>query len=295
MIGIFFGRGGLFVAATLSAVASAAAASTNDTCPFEVGDTLSPLTGTDLSRILLELPLKKDVFETSAEFNSRKTAVLKEFIDAPAVALTYGDPNYPDQSFSTARYDADLERIFYNQYFISNGYDDAGTALKNTGTIGQYDFDAYIAFDLSLTEQVVGTYSGGNALGASVTVSEVLRRTISIAQLTPSRELGDPYFNDLFMADMPKSVSNTMAPSEVLGFEMPIDVAKEEFSQLQTAVAFQLEEPYLVHNENYIRPVITNPEDRTIQSTVLLGNIYCAAVLNSNNVVLDVARVKTYD
>ncbi|WP_147298847.1 hypothetical protein [Rhodosalinus sediminis] len=295
MIGVLWGRSSLVVASVFATVASAAAETANNSCPFEVGDLLSPLTGSDLDAVLSSVPLEKGDFETTQEFESRRQSALKDFIDAPVVAFTHGDPKYPDQDFTTARYDADLERVLYNRYFISNGYGDAGTALQNTEVIGQYDFYEYISFDLILEEEVVGTYAGGNALGASVEVKEIVRRTISVAQLTPSRGSGGPYFQGLISADMPHWSGDGLEPDEVLAFDLPLDVAKDEYHSLKTVVAFSLEEPYLAYNEHYIGPIITTPLDRTILSTVMIGNIYCAAVLDSKNTVLDVAAVANYD
>jgi hypothetical protein len=113
--------------------------------------------------------------------------------------------------------------------------------------------------------------------------------------LAPTRDFGDPYFHGLISADMPSILGDGLEPGEALAFDLPISRAKEEYPTLRTAVAFQLHEPYLIYNEHHIRPVIQNPEDRTIKSIVMIGNIYCAAVLNGKNTVLDVAAVVNYD
>jgi hypothetical protein len=275
------------IAALSLGLANAAAAD----CPLQVGEVGSFMTGAELANILAELPQNKGDFETSESFEARRLGVLAPLLNTPLYVLTDYDKSFPNNSPNTVRYDADNQRVLYGDYFFSNDYDPVPYALRDRGLIQKYS-DAYISFNLNKDENILRTYDGSNAFGASTTITEVQWDILSVSQLAPRRERSyNPVFEADINAQMPSVLGEGMEEESVMSFDMPIAEATDSFYDIRPAVVFVLDYPYVVFDEEYLEPVNVYPVERNINSTVLVAEILCGLVVGEDGTVLDTAAL----
>jgi len=262
-------------------------------CPFEVGQTISPMTVEAIRGYISQVPIQKDTFETSAQFEDRRLLSLQSIVESPVTSFTHVDDKFIDDESNTIRYDADEQRVLFTDYFFSNEFDPAQDILRSSGLIDRYS-EAYISFNIHVQDTVLRTYLGGNALGASIEVTEIRRDFLSIAQLAPNRERSyHPIFQTEVVAEMPSVMGSGMEEEDVMTFDFPLEVAKEDFFDLRPVISFKLQSPFMLYGEDYIQPVARYPVERNFYANVLIGDILCGGIVNGNGLVLDVVNVAT--
>lgn len=260
-------------------------------CPVSVGDVADVMTGEELAAIVAGVPRSPDTFETTEDFQQRRMAALQPLLQGPVFALSVGDEAFPEGDATTIRYDANNQRVLYNDYFFSNSVDVSEEALRDNGLIDRYS-ESLIGFNIQFDEMILREYDAGNALGASITVTEVQWDILAVAQISPSRERSyDPVFITDLTGQLRDFSGDAMRDDEVMAFGMPIEFARESFFDIRPVIVFELCEPYILFDEGYIPPVRAYPIERNISASVLMAEILCGLIVSSDGTILDVANV----
>lgn len=208
--------------------------------------------------------LRRDEFETSAQFQARQQAAIGGTI-GPLIISKAVDPQY-------IKYDADTQQFTVQTYLFDNANMDynvlGNPKLIAPGTIG--NVDAVI----SETETPADSYEATNSYGAKATIMKLNRVTKGVWE----RPWGS-MLNDLFATGTKGStlVALTLAP----------DRARLIKPQLRIAFLVVPQAPYVVRGVGTVgRTTVTRPIEITNDLTVLVADIQCAFLTDATNKVL---------
>lgn len=260
-------------------------ASADDACTLRVGD---KLVMDDLNVVLSEVAsqaIEKDEFETTEEFEQRK---------AEALAAT---PRYFVLATSAdqgqAVYDADKGAWFFTEYFPSNGSFTFVDELPfDRGVIEFRARDSAEALVVRSSDTLVSSYSATNAMGGSTTVGEWQHERVFVVEVTTKPVNGDRYGPNLFeyfdSVNLPNELSSGTRMHSAMKVEMPREIARSLKGKFGFAVAGVTVPPGYVEGPHFIKPTFDLPNERVIETKILLADIHCGAVFGPDQVVLAV-------
>jgi len=256
-------------------------------CPLRLGEVVEITPPEKIAEIISRAPSERDTFETTEAFEARRSEALLAITRDTVVSFTGRDHKFPNGEPSTIKYDPDQQKVYYTDYFFSNSYDPSVDAYRESGQIDTYS-NAVVSIPLQTVDTVLGTYAGGNSLGASVEVVEIKRNILTISQGAPGRERS---YSAVFTTDEKALMPGRKDASDVMSFSLPTESAREEYFNLKPVIAFRLEEPFLLRHKGYIGPVMAHPVERNIFANVLVGEIFCGGIVDSKGQVLDIAKI----
>jgi len=272
-----------------------------DQCPFVVGESFEAISKSNFSELINSFPKEKSQFETTEKFKERQKTHLESSIPQLAILATEMDR---DQLL----YNADEEYFYYDDFLLSNGrYTPDGDLIAELFNLeSRFDYMDlqginHIVFN-SRTE--TGSYEASNAMGASVTVTEVLYSNVTIygdhvldgdtMQLV--KRDGDyvkvqKYYGyepvvtleaENFFGDMENG------PYHVLPYK--INNAEKFFNGVQTYTAVDMRSPVILSETEKIPATINVPEERTISNVVIKADIVCSSLVDHQGKVAQILK-----
>lgn len=268
-----------------------------DACDLVSGDKLFL---DDLDAVIGGLPggvFEKDPFETNAEFEARKKAAFISLEKKTVVLASSVDQE-------NAIYDAEAGAWFLTRYFPSNAsFDFVAEAIFKAGLIEHIGFNIGAPFDdekdrvesimLRSADEIVDDYYASNALGATIAVKKWHHSRVAIA------EIGDvadkprtKYKNgtELFAFEHRVQVENTLGSGthlqSALRVDMPRDKARAMNGKIGFAIVADLQAPVRVDGQYYIEPKFDRPNERTVDTVVLIADIRCGIAFGPDLSVL---------
>jgi hypothetical protein len=259
----------------LTLVATPAAA---QECQSYTGQTVAPTTiDAALARYSTMTP--RGEFESTTEFEARRARASGGsgplIIGKVPDPLEYGDRSGRGDNF---RYDADRQVMrvvayaFDNMNFDHNDIWGYGGPLYSAG-----DYTSRFSnVDVVITqiERVTGSFRGSNAFGVSRQIARI-NRTMSVIYDRPLQGLGSGLFPNL-------------DTDQVVG-EIPMNPTEARALKSTMTVAFVVvpREPFVVSaTDGPSSATINNPQEVTVLTRVLFGDIQCALVLDPRGRVL---------
>lgn len=207
---------------------------------------------------------KKGEFETTADFNARKSSALSTKLS--------GNAGIEDTLAFVVPVGSGATHLGNGMKFIFNA-DTSEVRLyalpkpASLNGIGGPDYKAHSTrivgldlFELDSNLDSKGTYQGSNAYGATVTVKEFARKIVGLASpLIPFLTFRRSY--------------NYLVVPPAARFNLDAARAERELSNLKALILFKLEAPYLVYDFNYVKPTRDNPIDSSTSSKYLTGSV----------------------
>lgn len=256
------------VAAVLvTAHSTTAAAQTGTGCESYLGQTVKAATFDAAVAPFAKLA-PKDEFETTAQYEARRTAALSGASSTLIIAKEPEDRKYIE-------YNADTGLLRIISYAFTNTRIDMGRAFRSANAVikpepGVWNLDVTI----SLTDKPQSTYTATNAYGAKTEVVKISRKTKAIYE-RPGNLL-----EGLFPAadKEPYVVGQIRASPEE---------ARRLKQELKLAFVVDPKQPYLVQGRHELGHVtISNPRDVTEEFAILVADIRCGLVLDRAGKVL---------
>lgn len=268
--------------ATLYLSFSASSALAANVCNASIGSTVKL---TEINKIIEATSgLTKDEFETTEQFEERVRSRFSSLFPEPIILQTAYDQG-------SAFYYADRSSWFFTEYFASNSswiFDEE--AIKESGL---QDAGPYASIILNAQDDVVGTYTAQNGLGAKAEIAQVDAKRIGVLEIARGAPISStPWKVKLF--DLPGTVTYTIkelsteTTSDALPLPMPPKEARMMKGKFKFAVQVEPVEPYVLTTEQYISPRIDMPREATVHSTFIASDIQCGIVTDQDNKVLAV-------
>jgi hypothetical protein len=211
----------------------------------------------------------KGEFETTAEYEARRSRVIGAS-GTPVVILNRSeDPKFFE-------YDADTATLRVVRYAFSNRGMDYWSAFYTANQKDKFDVSTgfNLAFVASMSEVPVGTYQASNAYGAKAEITR-LERTVK-AVFERGAKLDEALF------------PNTERPPFVVGtIKMKPDEARRIKPGLKTGFLVKPKAPFLISGRHRVgTTTIQNPYEVTESFQILIADIQCGFLLDSDNKVL---------
>lgn len=269
-------------AATIFISFAAGSALAENSCSASVGSLVKL---TDIKEVLeVTSGMAKDEFETTEQFEERVRSKFTSSFPEPIILQTAYDQG-------SAIYDADRSSWFFTKYFASNSswvFD--REAIEENGL---QDAGPYASIILEAEEDVVGTYSAQNGMGAKAEIAEVEANRVGVLEIAHGAPISTDWWKvELF--DLPETVTYTIeglsteSTSAALPLPMPPSDARMMKGNFKFSVQVEPVEPFVLRTEQYISPRIDRPREVTVRSTFIASNIHCGIVTDQNNKVLAV-------
>lgn len=140
-------------------------------------------------------------------------------------------------------------------------------------------------------DEIVGTRTAQNAMGAQIEISEVMANRVGVLEITHGAPISDSWSNPE-MFDLPETITYipegmTMEfTNSALPLPMPPDEARSMKGQFKFAVQILPVEPYLLNTEYNISATFDNPREATVHSTFIVSDIQCGIITDQDDVVL---------
>ena len=257
------------VACTLFGAIPAAATEVAD-CGRYIGTTVEARDIDDVFQPFVAIG-SKDEFETTAEYEARKSQAL-ESLTAPLIIRKR------PEDLKYIAYDADAQRLnivtyaFQNKGLNSDALFGYGAPYEGVVRKGITNFEVVIEED----EEITDTYRASNAYGAETEVSKVFRRTRGIYE-GPARANVVGLFPN---ADSRPYIAGSIS--------MDAPTARDAKGEIQLAFVVEPRAPYFLSAiyDYPINPTISNPREVKNEVSVLIGDIRCGLVLMSDGEVL---------
>ena len=217
--------------------------------------------------------LEKGEFETTAEFEARKSSMTKGISGQTLLVEVSSDPDYID-------YDADHERFKVSQYAWANivgNFHAVGALwrLSPTGSISVID-DVY-GLGILKEERATGTYDGSNAYGTTVKVTQIERTLYSLFD-----KMGQPK-HPTWKFDYTELNSTDRGGIYV---EAKRAVAPQLKTTMRFGIEFAPRDPFLVLGRQHFGPNIDRPTDIMETILVMTGAMKCLVVTDKDGRVL---------
>lgn len=241
-----------------------------NSCSNLTGQTISTTSFAEVASYFSELPIK-DEFETTASFNARRLAIFEQI---PDEFIILKEPEDLDKF----EYDADTETLKISRFSFDNSNFRAWNAVYASGLYGQLKVETIgnIQAVISQVDIVDAPYAATNGFGAQFEVLKINRSTNAIFDRPADSFLKDSLFASA--DDSPWIVGTLSVTPEEARILKPA---------LKLAFVVSPKEPYLFQGSH--RPFdisIRNPRDIVEDFTVLVADIRCGLLLDSNNLVL---------
>lgn len=253
-------------------------------CSLKAGDRVQTDQLDQLLAAVAGVALKKDEFETTAQFEQRKAA-------ASLASAEFAVDLQTDHEHAV--YDADRSAWVFHQYFPSGGtYNFDEEALAAAGLSGAGWSHSKMLRSIDVDE---GSYVAANAYGREVLVNRVLATRIGVIEIAWGQPLPSDYmaqFDTKFEMPLTLRLPMTGLPDglEVSAVEvpMPVEEARLEKGRFRFIVAGELVAPYRIEHTRYITPKIDNPRDVKVEMTYLVADIHCGIISTHEGKVLKV-------
>lgn len=210
--------------------------------------------------------IKKGEFESTADFNARKTnALTAKFLGGSRLEDTFAfvvsvtkDGSYSDEF--QYKFDPDSGKV--NLYVLpkSSEY----VPLNGVGAPdyqnNQRESKGLDQFILSSKIESQRAYRGSNAYGATVTVKEINSSSAGIA------------VNRISFLAFDRGLDY---PDPVIASQFKLENARAaaELSLLKALVVMRLSDPYVVYNFSHKKPTRSSPTDSSMQEKYLTGDV----------------------
>ena len=239
---------------------------------------------TSFEQVLAEVqavPRFKDEFETTSAFEDRQAAAIAKCSPNYLIAVPV-DPEY-------VTYDADRQVLVVATYALTNtrvssdelsamfGY---GSDLKKAGLEIDYSISENVVWSFPRDRKDVGTYSGSNAFGATVSIT----KQEGVARGVFERE-GKNHQEDVWV-ETRKSYPTGSRP---VAFEIRADPTQAKSLKedgLRAAILVAPRAPFFATGVDRFSPTIRAPYDRTTEVRYLVADIQCAVIYDSTGKLL---------
>ena len=256
---------------------SAPIAEAQDRCPITPGSTVQFTSGSSLYQSLEAAAPEQGEFETTAAYQAR-VSVAQQKLELNKTVVLEGIYD-PDQ----VTYDADAQTFTISAY----AWDNKGLGLKYVFRSGnpygiemKYAFKSH-AMALDSKEETLGTYEASNAYGAATIVERIHRTDFGVFD-RPAIE----YRNSRYQPDWETThkTGELQAPAIVLN--VPINEAPDIKRTMRVGVLVQPKPPYVATGTYSSEPTITNPRDEIVDTNLIVGDMLCAVLSDSEGRVL---------
>jgi len=209
------------------------------------------------------LGVKKGDFESTADYNARRTAALGHpFLGGLTVSDTFAfvipvasGGRFPRGIAYTFDADSSTVRIFVLP--SARPLNGIGAPDYRMGASSRSGLDI---FDLEFALLSNRTYQGRNAFGATVSVEVANMSEVGIAA-NPLPFL--PFKREVFYRDAPIAIQLKMDNAS----------AARDLPTLKALLVLKLSEPYLLYNFSHTKPTRDSPTEITMQSRYLHGDV----------------------
>lgn len=207
--------------------------------------------------------VKKGEFETTADYNSRRTAAFAgKFLGDSSIedVLAFVVPASKRNEYSSGlRYEFNADTGDVNLYVLPRSGDLNGIGAPDY-VPNQSKYLGFDQFELSRKTESERTYQASNAYGATV---EVKLTSLSIFGIA-ANELPFLSFKREFQYSNPTIASK---------FKLDNSRAAQELPALKTLIVMKLADPYILYNFSRGEPTRDRPKDFSIQDKFLTGNV----------------------
>jgi len=269
-------------AVTTFAILAAGTAFAQQACDVEPGTVISL---TEIDPILETMSgLKKDEFETTADFEARVKDTVKKAVEGSVFLQTHHDEG-------SAIYDADQSAWFITEYFPTNSsWNFSRDAVEEAGLSEAGPQGSVM---LIVKDEVVDTYEAQNAMGASAVISKVEATRVGVLEIAEGSPIATDWWKIDFF-DMPESITYTIpdttieTQSSAITIPMQPNEARVAKGSFKFAVYAELVEPFILRNQQHIDATMDTKREATINSTFLVADVKCGFVTDQSNKVIAV-------
>lgn len=216
-----------------------------------------------LSAIEKMLGVKKGEFESTDDFNSRKSAVLSgKFLSDSSVEdiFAFVQPVAPASKYSIGlkySFDPDTSEVRLFAFPRSSSMNGIGAPdYQPSRSEGKF----WDIFTLVYKTESESTYQGSNAYGATVTVEKSVSSVLGIAVDRI------PFLNF-------KRETIYSNPIPAAQFNLENAKAAKELPALKAILVMKLADPYIVYDFYYKEPKRDSPTETSVQHKYLTGNV----------------------
>lgn len=241
-----------------------------NSCSSLTNQTVTTSSFSEVASYFLELPIK-DEFETTAAFNARRLEIFNQIPDEFIILKVPED-------LDKFEYDADIETLKISRFAFDNSNFRAWNAVYASGLYGQFEVETTgnIQVVISQVDVVDAPYTATNGFGAQFEVLRINRSTNAIFDRPADHFLQDSLFPS---ADESPWIVGSLLVSP--------DKARSLKPTLRLAFVVSPKEPYLFQGNHQPFDIsISNPRDIVEEFSVLVADIKCGLLLDSNNLVL---------
>ncbi len=258
---------------------SPAGEATKEYCKGYVGKSIHPVTFDDVVDAIPKIEPRGE-FETTEAYKERvrqqMASVPREWIISQPVDRRY------------LKYDPDKQRMkVMKSAIVGDYYFEAWYPLfdyKDLLHVSAISF-GNVRYVISHTEEPIGTYEAKNAFGVKATVQK------SVVHVQAVFDRGLPNSETSLDEDalFPHATQDKEFHTVVGAWHVPVEKAKSLKNEIEAAYFIRLREspPYVVRKMRRTRePTITVPREVWEDATVLIADIRCAFLADSENVVI---------
>lgn len=210
--------------------------------------------------------VKKGEFESTAEFNARRTAALSEkFLGELSIADTFAfvtNVTKGGKYISGLKYDFNADTGDVNLFALpaSSEYLPLNGIGAPDYTTNRRESRGLDQFDLGRKIESRSTYQASNAYGATVMVDKTVATQVGLAAKRIS------FLN--FKRDL--IYSN---PQAAVQFKLANAKAAQELPALKAMIVMKLADPHIVYNFRHVAPKRDAPVDISVQEKFLTGEV----------------------
>ena len=238
-------------------------------CEISVGDKVNFHNPAEIYTSMKDMQLVKDEFETTAAFEKRVAEATSAFNEPVLLRGTYDREQ--------TNYDADNSRIVMKRY----AWDNIGFGWNDVfGYDNDYGIKASLtdnhATTLQSNELITGTFTGSNAYGASVEVTQILRTSYGVFDRT----------NDSRKETWEDEIWVGKHATPAVSIPMFVDEAKRVISKLQVGILAKPRKPFVAEGRRHWKAKIDNPTEVTENYHVIVADMICAVITDDKGRVL---------
>lgn len=247
----------------------AGSAPVQSSCQSYVGTIVKPIAFSEAVKGFANLKPKSE-FETTAAYEVRRQAALPDLSGPIIVAKNPEDIKY-------FVYDADTQKLRILSYAFDNTGFLAWEAFYAAGLNDKIDSSTYSNIDvvISQNEKITGTYEATNGYGAKTQVTKIERSVEAIFDRKDSSITGYLF---------PQAQKSPYAVGEL---SLTPEIAQMLKPKLNLAFVVAPKEPYFVAGSTGVgKTTISNPTDITMKFSVMIADIQCGLLMDSDGKVL---------
>lgn len=257
---------------------------TSAECSFNIDSELNVAEPRSIFDKIDELDVEKGTFETEEEYLNRKLKILERTFESFPNILVYSnkDDTFNGDPTPQINYDAENERVLYNQYFFSNAATFSDKALKSKGI--------HPIEELYSSQELINIGLISLDVPGPQGVYDKVRLVLSAADLEKTKMEYSSVFETETIGEMPSLLGDGVEQQEVMEFDLPSVKAQSLFANLRPAISITLKEPYLISYDDYVSRDWQGASV-DINSYHLVGQINCGFIVSPNGNILDIAKI----